>query len=219
MLTDISNKAISRRTLMCGAAWSVPAIGIAFAAPIIVAPRARSDCGEPSSLVDNCAVQLPEEFSSTSFSTTAVANGTNYSILFSTRIPSGQPVPAGATGYRIRSISVAGKKLDGTPFSLKPAIGEVGPRILGAVSGSSLGFSLDVVWNPGQLVRSFDYMYDVAYLNGLTETQTCTYVTTMTLADNGQTAGGVGSVTFSTPRLTSCAGDHTNSGPPESAPH
>lgn len=46
-------------------------------------------------------------------------------------------------------------------------------------------------------MRSFDYTYDVAFLNGLTEIQTCTYMTTMTLADNGLTLGGVGSVTFS----------------------
>lgn len=192
---------------MRDAAWSVPVIGVALAAPPAVASPPRSDsCGDPSGMVDNCAVQLPENFSSTSFSTTAVSGGANYSILFSTKISSGPLVPTAATGYKIRSISLAGQKQDGTPFSLKPGIGEVGPRVLGARSASSLGFSLDVVWNASQLVRSFEYTYDVVYLNGLTEIQTCTYVTTMTLADNGQTAGGVGSVTFSAPTLTSCAG-------------
>lgn len=204
-MTALVNKAISRRTLLRGAALSVPVIGVALAA-LPAAADPAPECDDPSGLIGNCAVELPEEFSSTSFSTTAVSGGTNYSILFSTKISSGPLVPAAATGYKIRSVSVAGSKLDGTPFSLKPAIGEVGPRVLGARSGSSLGFTVDVVWNPGQLVRSFDYTYDVVLLNGLTETQTCTYVTTMTLDDNGQTAGGVGSVTFSPPRLTSCAG-------------
>ncbi|WP_154677681.1 hypothetical protein [Mycolicibacter icosiumassiliensis] len=35
---------------------------------------------------------------------------------------------------------------------------------------------------------------------------TCSYVTAMTLAENGMIVGGVGSVSFSPPRLTSCAG-------------
>lgn len=206
-LTDMSQKAISRRTFVCGVAWSLPVIGVALTAPIAVAsPPDPGACDDPSGMADNCAVQLPEDFSSTSFSTTAVSGGTNYSILFSTKISSGPLVPTAATGYKIRSVSVAGQKQDGTSFSLKPAVGEVGPRVLGARSGSSLGFTLDVVWNASQLVRVFDYTYDVAFLNGLTETQTCSYVTTMTLADNGQTAGGVGSVMFSAPRLTTCAG-------------
>ena len=78
--------------------------------------------------------------------------------------------------------------------------------MLGAPSGSSLGFALDVPWSAGQLVRAFDYTYDVIFLNNLTEAQTCTYVTRMTLDDNGQVAGGVGSVQFTRPRLTSCGG-------------
>ncbi|BBY10014.1 hypothetical protein [Mycobacterium marseillense] len=204
-MAEIFNRTVSRRAFVRGVGLSVPVVGIvAFAAPQALA--SPPGCDDPSGMVDNCAVQLPEEFTSTSFSTTAIAGGTNYSILFSTKISSGPLVPKGATGYRIRSTSVAGQKQDGTPFSLKPAIGEAGPRVLGARSASSLGFSLDVVWSGGQLVRSFDYTYDVAFLNGLTEIQTCTYMTTMTLADNGLTLGGVGSVTFSPPRLTVCAG-------------
>jgi hypothetical protein len=94
-------------------------------------------------------VQLPQEFSWTSFSTSAVAGGTNYSILFTTRITPGPPVPTAATGYRIDSISIAGTKPDGAAFSLAPTVGESGSR---------------VIWT-----------------------------------------GGVGSVTFSPPRLASCA--------------
>ncbi|WP_095407153.1 hypothetical protein [Mycobacterium talmoniae] len=203
---DIPPKAVSRRVLMRGIALSVPMIGIALTPPSSLADPPDSGCDDPSGSVDNCAVELPEEFTSTSFSTTAVSGGTNYSILFSTKISSGPAVPAAATGYKIRSVSVAGTKQDGTPFSLKPGIGEVGPRVLGARSASSLGFALDVVWNGSQLVRSFDYTYDVVFLNGLTEIQTCTYVTRMTLDDNGMTLGGVGSVAFSPPRLTACAG-------------
>lgn len=204
-MAEISKKIISRRTFVRGAGLSVPVIGVvALAAPDAVA--SPPGCDDPSGMVDNCAAQLPEEFTSTSFSTTAIAGGTNYSILFSTKISSGPLVPKGATGYKIRSTSVTGQKQDGTPFSLKPAIGEAGPRVLGARSASSLGFSLDVVWSGSELVRSFDYAYDVVFLNGLTEIQTCPYVTTMTLADNGLTLGGVGSVTFSPPTLTACAG-------------
>ncbi|WKG03953.1 hypothetical protein [Mycolicibacterium sp. HK-90] len=98
-----------------------------------------------------------------------------------------------------------GNKLDGTPFYLTPGIGEVGPRLLNALSGSSLGFALDVPWAPNQLVRSFLYTYDVEFLTGLTVNQTCRYTTTMALADNGMTLGGVGSVTFSPPMLAECA--------------
>ncbi|MEZ0364805.1 hypothetical protein ACAG26_14035 [Mycobacterium sp. pUA109] len=205
-MTDISKKAISRRVLMRGITLSVPVIGVALTVPAAAADPPDAGCDDPSASVDNCAVELPEEFTSTSFSTTAIAGGTNYSILFSTKISSGASVPAAATGYKIRTVSVAGTKQDGTPFSLKPGIGEVGPRVLGARSASSLGFAVDVPWNAGQLVRSFDYTYDVVFLTGLTEIQTCTYVTTMTLDDNGMTLGGVGSVAFSPPRLTACAG-------------
>lgn len=201
---DSSKQSFSRRTFVRGAAWSVPAFGIALAAPSALA--APPECDDPNGMVDNCVVQLPQEFTSTSFSTTAIVGGTNYSILFSTMIPRIPQVPAAATGYRINTVSVAGNKLDGTPFSLKPGIGEAGPRVLGARSASSLGFALDVPWSGGQLVREFDYTYDVAYLNGLTEIQKCTYVTRMSLADNGMTLGGVGSVTFSPPRLTNCNG-------------
>jgi hypothetical protein len=158
-------------------------------------------------MVGNCAAQLPQQFTATSFSTTAIVGGTNYSILFSTNIRRGQGVPSGATGYRITSVSVAGTKPDGTPFNLTPGIGEVGPRILNARSGSSLGFALDVPWDANQLVRSFTYTYDVQFLTGLTGIQTCRYSTAMTLADNGMTLGGVGSVTFSTPTLSQCGAE------------
>lgn len=172
----------------------------------LVVPRAEADppgeCEDPSASLEGCAVELDEEFTSTSFSTTALGSSTNYSILFSTRIPNGQ---GGATGYRIESLLITGEYKDGTPFSLKPAIGERGPRVLGAISGSSLGFTLDVPWNANELVREFQYNYDVVFLNWLTEARRCTYVTTMSLDDNGRTAGGVGSVKFSRPRLTACS--------------
>jgi hypothetical protein len=158
-------------------------------------------------MVGNCAAQLPQQFTATSFSTTAIVGGTNYSILFSTNIRRGQGVPSGSTGYRITSVSVAGTKPDGRPFNLTPGIGEVGPRILNARSGSSLGFALDVPWDANQLVRAFIYTYDVQFLTGLTGIQTCRYSTAMTLADNGMTLGGVGSVTFSTPTLAQCGAE------------
>lgn len=206
-MTDFANNALSRRSFVRGAAWSVPAVAIALAAPRArAAPPGSQDCGDPTELIENCVVQLPEEFTSTSFSTTAVAGGTNYSILFSTNIRPGPPVPAAATGYRINSTGLTGTKRDGVPFSITPHIGERGPRVLGAPSGSSLGFVVDVPWTAGQLVRNFAYTFDVVYLNGLTEIQTCSYVTAMALAENGMIVGGVGSVTFSPPRLTSCAG-------------
>ncbi|OBF98277.1 hypothetical protein A5772_14875 [Mycolicibacter sinensis] len=206
-MTEMSSKSISRRTFVRGAAWSVPAVGLALTAPrVLAAPPGSQDCGDPNELIENCVVQLPEEFTSTSFSTTAVVGGTNYSILFSTNIRPGPLVPAAATGYRINSTGLTGTKRDGVPFSITPHIGEAGPRVLGARSGSSLGFVVDVPWTAGQLVRNFAYTFDVVYLNGLTEIQTCSYVTAMTLAENGMIVGGVGSVTFSPPRLTACNG-------------
>lgn len=204
-MTDIANKAISRRIFIRGAAWSVPALGIALTAPrALAAPPGSQECSDPNELIENCVVQLPEEFTSTSFSTTAVIGGTNYSILFSTNIRPGPLVPPAATGYRINSIGLTGTKRDGGAFSITPNIGEAGPRALGALSASSLGFVVDVPWTAGQLVRNFAYAFDVVYLNGLTEIQTCSYVSAMTLAENGLIVGGVGSVTFSPPRLTSC---------------
>lgn len=202
-MTNRSGRPFSRRTFIRGAALSVPVVGAAVAAPAAFAEP--PGCGDPSGKVGNCAAQLTQQqFSSTSFSTTAIVGGTNYSILFSTNIRRGPQIPSGATGYRIHSVSVSGSKLDGTPFRLTPGIGEVGPRLLDALSGSSLGFALDVPWDARQLVRSFLYTYDVEFLTGLTGIQTCQYTTTMTLADNGMTLGGVGSVTFSTPTLAEC---------------
>ncbi|MGV0742862.1 hypothetical protein [Mycolicibacterium sp. XJ870] len=211
-MTNVSENAFSRRRFMRTAAWSAPLIGTVLVAP--VAGAAPQECGDPSGKVGNCPAQLPEEFSSTSFSTTAIVNGTNYSILFSTRIRRDPVVPPGATGYRIRSVSISGTKRDGTPFHLTPGIGEAGPRVLGALSASSLGFALDVPWDPNQLVRSFLYAYDVEFLMGLTGIQTCSYTTTMTLADNGMTLGGVGSVTFSPPMLTACDAQPPTPPPP-----
>ncbi|MGB3522275.1 MAG: hypothetical protein WBA50_12440 [Mycobacterium sp.] len=206
-MSDPTTTAISRRIFIRGAVWSGPALGIALAAPRVLAvPPGSQDCGDPNEVIENCVVQLPEEFTSTSFSTTAVVGGTNYSILFSTNIRSGPLVPPAATGYRINSIGLAGTKRDGVPFSITPHIGERGPRVLGARSASSLGFVIDAPWTAGQLVRNFAYTFDVVYLNGLTEIQTCSYVTAMTLAENGMIVGGVGSVAFSPPRLTSCGG-------------
>lgn len=224
-MSDTSTDAMSRRAFVRGAMWSVPVLGVALGAPAAVAqpeptdppappeqepepepaePAAEPNCGDPDELIDNCVVQLPEEFGSTSFSTSSVAGGTNYSILFSTRIAAGPLIPPAASGYRIDSVSIAGTKPGGAGFSMPLAIGEGGARGLGAPTGSSLGFVVDVPWTAGQLVRSFAYTYDVVYLNGMAEIQTCTYVTAMTLADNGMVAGGVGSVDFSPPRLTSC---------------
>ncbi len=201
----VANRSFSRRAFVRGAAWSLPAVGVALAAPRVLAdPPGSQQCNEPDELIEGCVVQLPEEFTSTSFSTTAVAGGTNYSVLFSTNIRPGPLVPAAATGYRINSIGLSGTKRDGVAFSITPHIGEQGPRVLGAASASSLGFVVDVPWTAGQLVRNFAYRFDVVYLNGLTEIQTCSYVTAMTLAENGMIVGGVGSVTFSPPRLTSC---------------
>lgn len=201
-MTDAIKDALSRRAFIRGVTLSGSVLGAAFVAPAALAEP--SECGDPSGMVGNCAVQLPQQFSSTSFSTTAIAGGSNYSILFSTKISKGPLVPSGATGYRIRSDSVSGTKTDGTPFRLTPGIGEAGPRVLGTRSASSLGFALDVPWNADQLVRSFLYAYEVQFLTGLTGIQTCPYTTAMTLADNGMTLGGVGSVTFSPPRLTDC---------------
>lgn len=201
-MTNRSGSAFSRRTFIRGAAVTVPVIGAARVAPVALA--APQECGDPAGKVGNCAAQLPQEFTSTSFSTTAIVGGTNYSILFSTNIRRGPLIPSGTTGYRIRSVSVSGTKLDGAPFYLTPGIGEVGPRLLNALSASSLGFALDVPWDANQLVRSFLYTYDVEFLTGLTVNQTCRYTTTMTLRDNGMTLGGVGSVDFSTPMLAEC---------------
>lgn len=205
-MPDVPTESLSRRTFLRGAACSVPLIGAALAVPAAPAEPGADSCADPAGLVDDCAVQLPEEFSWTSFSTTAVAGGTNYSILFNTRITPGPPVPAAATGYRIDSLNIAGRKRDGTPFLLAPSIGERDPRPIWVRSDSSLGFVLDVPWTAGQLVRSFDYTYNVVYLNGVSEIQTCTYRTAIKLAENEMLAGGVGSVTFSPPRLASCAG-------------
>jgi hypothetical protein len=201
-MASTSANEFSRRTFIRGAALSVPVLGVAVAAPGAVA--APPECGDPNGKLGNCAVQLPQEFTSTSFSTTAIVAGTNYSILFSTNIRRGPLIPGGTTGYRIRSVSVSGNKPDGTPFYLKPGIGEVGPRLLNALSASALGFALDVPWVPNQLVRSFLYTYDVEFLTRLTVNQTCRYSTTMRLADNGMTLGAVGSVMFSPPRLAEC---------------
>lgn len=199
-MTDLVSKPISRRAFVRGAALAVPAFGFA-----LTSPRAGADpCPDPNETVNNCVVQLPEQFTSTSFSTTAVVGGTNYSILFSTRIDAGPLVPPAATGYRINSVSLSGTKRDGAAFAIKPHIGEAGPRALGAHSASSLGFVVDVPWLAGQLVRNFAYAFDVVYLNGLTEIQTCSYVTAMALRENGMVLGGVGSVSFSPPRLTAC---------------
>ncbi|ORW10500.1 hypothetical protein [Mycolicibacter longobardus] len=206
-MTDGAGTAVSRRTFMRGIAWSVPALGVAFAGPrALAAPTGSRNCGDPHDVIDNCAVELPEEFSWTSFSTTrAVGGGTKYSILFTTRIQPGHPVPTTATGYRIDSLSIAGTKRNGDSFSVAPSIGENGARAIWVRADSSLEFVLDVPWEVGQLVRSFAYTYNVVYLNMFTEIQTCTYVTTMNLANNGAVDGGVGSVAFSPPRLTSCA--------------
>jgi hypothetical protein len=204
--------AFSRRTFIRSVALSVPVVGAAVASPAAVA--APQECSDPSGRIGNCAAQLPQQFSSTSFSTTAIVGGTNYSILFSTNVRRGPLIPAGATGYRIKSISVSGTKLDGVPFYLTPGIGEVGPRLLNALSASSLGFALDVPWDPNQLVRSFLYTYDVEFLAGLTGIQTCRYTTTMKLANNGMTLGGVGSVTFSTPMLAECDAPPPSTPPP-----
>ncbi|WP_046302161.1 hypothetical protein [Mycobacterium sp. UM_Kg27] len=199
--------AISRRIFLRGAAWSVPVFGLAFAAPrALAAPAGSPGCGDPHELIDNCAVELPEEFSWTSFSTTrAIGGGTNYAIQFTTRIQPGPPVPADATGYRIDSLSIAGIRPDGSAFSVVPSIGETGDRAIWIrTMDSSLGFVLDVPWDVKHLVRTFTYTYNVVYLNSSTEIQTCTYVTTMRLANNGAVDGGVGSVAFSPPRLASC---------------
>ncbi|MGB3522274.1 MAG: hypothetical protein WBA50_12435 [Mycobacterium sp.] len=208
-MTGSAQTAFSRRNFLRGAAWSVPLVGAALAGPrALAAPTGSSGCGEPNELIGNCVAELPEEFSWTSFSTTrAIGGGTSYAIQFTTRITPGPPVPAEATGYRIDSLSVAGTKPDGSAFSVVPSIGETGARAIWIRTiDSSLGFVLDVPWDAKQLVRTFAYTYNVVYLNLSTEIQTCTYVTTMQLANNGAVDGGVGSVAFSPPRLTSCGG-------------
>ncbi|MGB3473457.1 MAG: hypothetical protein WBA69_01595 [Mycobacterium sp.] len=208
-MTGSAQTAFSRRNFLRGAAWSVPLVGAALAGPrALAAPAGSSGCGEPNELIGNCVAELPEEFSWTSFSTTrAIGGGTSYAIQFTTRITPGPPVPAEATGYRIDSLSVAGTKPDGSAFSVVPSIGETGARAIWIRTiDSSLGFVLDVPWDAKQLVRTFAYTYNVVYLNLSTEIQTCSYVTTMQLANNGAVDGGVGSVAFSPPRLTSCGG-------------
>ena len=130
-MTPMTAKSLSRRALLRGAALSVPVLGVALTAPGALAdpddepgpadpagPGGEPGCEDPTGSVDNCAVELPEDFGSTSFSTTAVSGGTNYSILFNTKISAGPGVPPAATGYKIRTVSVAGTKLDGAPFSL-----------------------------------------------------------------------------------------------------
>ncbi|MGB3334942.1 MAG: hypothetical protein WBA79_19235 [Mycobacterium sp.] len=208
-MTGSAQTAFSRRNFLRGAAWSVPLVGVALAGPrALAAPAGSSGCAEPNELIGNCVAELPEEFSWTSFSTTrAIGGGTSYAIQFTTRITPGPPVPAEATGYRIDSLSIAGTKPDGSAFSVVPSIGETGARAIWIRTlDSSLGFVLDVPWDAKQLVRTFAYTYNVVYLNLSTEIQTCTYVTTMQLANNGAVDGGVGSVAFSPPRLTSCGG-------------
>jgi len=187
----------------------MPLLGAGLAGPrALAAPAGSPGCAEPGAVIDNCAVELPEEFSWTSFATTAaIGGGTNYSIQFTTRIQPGPPVPAEATGYRIESLSISGTRPDGSPFSVVPSIGETGERAVWIRTlDSSLGFVLDVPWDAKHLVRTFAYTYNVVYLNSSTEIQTCTYVTTMHLANNGAVDGGVGSVAFSPPRLTACGG-------------
>lgn len=201
-MTNHPGSSFSRRTFIRGAALTVPVVGAAMVAPIALAEP--QECGDPNGRIGNCATHLAQEFTSTSFSTTSVAGGTNYSILFSTNIRTGPSIPAGTTGYRIHTISVSGTKRDGTPFYLTPGIGERGPRVVNALSASSLGFALDVPWDANQLVREFLYTYDVEFLNGLTGIQTCRYTTNMRLRDNGMTLGGVGSVDFSPPILAEC---------------
>lgn len=206
-VTGSAKTAISRRIFLRGAAWTVPVFGAALVGPrALAAPAGSPACGDPYAAIDNCGVELPEEFSWTSFSTTrAIGGGTNYSIQFTTRIQPGPPVPAEATGYRIDSLCVAGTRPDGSPFSVVPSIGETGERAIWIRTlDSSLGFVLDVPWDAKQLVRTFAYTFNVVYLNLSTEIQTCTYVTRMQLANNGAVSGGVGSVAFSPPRLTSC---------------
>jgi len=193
---------LPRRAFIRGAALALPVIGASITMPSALA--APPECDDSNGRIGNCATVLPQLFTSTSFSTTAIIGGTNYSILFSTRIDRGPQVPSGATGYRIKSISVSGNKHDGTPFYLTPGIGEWGPRVLGAHSASSLGFALDIPWIADQLVRTFLYTYEVQFLTGLTGIQTCRYTTTMSLRDNNMTLGGVGSVSFSEPRLADC---------------
>lgn len=208
-MTGSVRTAISRRIFLRGAAWSVPVFGAALAGPrALAAPAGSPGCGDPNEVIDDCAAELPEEFSWTSFSTTrAIGGGTSYAIQFTTRIQPGPPVPAETTGYRIDSLSIAGTKPDGSAFSVVPSIGETGVRAIWIRTiDSSLGFELDVPWDAKQLVRTFAYTYNVVYLNLSTEIQTCTYVTTMQLANNGAVTGGVGSVAFSPPRLASCGG-------------
>ncbi|WP_046319028.1 hypothetical protein [Mycobacterium sp. UM_Kg1] len=202
-----ANTEFSRRFFLRDAVWAVPVAAAVLASPRALAVPARSGaCDDPNQVIDNCVVALPEEFSWTSFSTSrAIGGGTNYSIQFTTRIQPGPPVPAEATGYRIDSLSVAGTRPDGSPFSVVPSIGENGERAIWIrTMDSTLGFVLDVPWDAKQLVRTFAYTYNVVYLNSSTEIQTCTYVTTMQLANNGAVNGGVGSVAFSVPRLASC---------------
>ncbi len=105
-MTKHFGSAFSRRTFIRGAALTVPVVGAAVVAPVALA--APQECGDPSGKVGNCAAQLPQQFTSTSFSTTVIVGGTNYSILFSTNIRRGPLIPSGTTGYRIRSVSVSG---------------------------------------------------------------------------------------------------------------
>ena len=205
-MTEISQQAITRRAFVRGAALAVPVLGAALALPRALAEPDGGDCNDPNAQVNGCVVQLPEEFGSTSFSTTAVAGGTNYSILYNTLIPFRPELPPGSTGYRIDSMSISGTKNDGAPFDVTPAIGEQGARAYGARSATSLGFIIDHPWTAGHLVRSFAYTFTVNFLTGLNQVASCTYVTAMRLADNGMVVGGVGSVTFAPPRLTACGG-------------
>ncbi|KAA1431960.1 hypothetical protein [Mycolicibacter arupensis] len=206
-MTGLAKSAIPRRVVLRALAWSVPVLAASHAGPRAgAAPAGSTGCADPGAVIDNCAAELPQEFSWTSFSTTAATSGgTSYFIQFTTRIQPGDPVPAEATGYRIDSLRVSGTTPDGSPFSVVPSIGETGSRAIWIRTlDSSLGFVLDVPWDAKRLVRSFDYTYNVVYLNLSTEIQTCTYVTTVRLAANGAVQGGVGSVAFSPPRLASC---------------
>ena len=97
------------------------------------------------------------------------------------------------------------RRLDGAPFYLTPRNRRVGS------AGTWRAVRVVARFRPGHTVGSQPArpVVPLRLRRGipdwiLTGIQTCSYTTTMTLADNGMTLGGVGSVTFSPPMLTAC---------------
>ena len=109
-MPEAANEAISRRVFVRGAALAVPALGLALAAPRALAdPQGPNSCPDPNETIDNCVVQLPEQFTSTSFSTTAVPLAGSVQLNWVTRrLWLGYTGGAGGSGAGRRASSAGG---------------------------------------------------------------------------------------------------------------